>query len=741
MEFRRAGSTRSLGSRPRPRSHSTRISPEESLESQSGTLNDAESPPLSPQNVEHVAENDGFHPTSDANNVRPSIDYGDAESAMGIARKICQLGQQHIDERSTTAIPGYPVSAIVPPARKSAARQRVPISKILGRPLPSMDRMRELLEYYFDAVHWFSLAIYEPKFRRKFDSLADGFANPSQKPFLVLLATMLGMSSWYRSQRSGIDSGEQKEEWKKLSSGLLSLAETHVLELMDHHSITAAQAFILLGSHNVYHGRPNLAFSLLGATIKISQALGLHREPLRGEVEDIEERKRVWWTIYTWDRFASITYGRPLGINDKDCNVSMPLDVLENPSFVSTETESQSICYSAYQRELNELYLIASPALEPVFGSRASSEKHWSGDMYVSLIKTVTSQLHRWRHRLPRHLVLDLEKDFSPGGTLSSRAHVLQALALQLTFDNLCVVLHRPFLAQQVDHLSATQDTPSDHAGESTPINVNNTSSSEQDLRSKALSSRLNSDPWWSAAVRTARVTDLPILAQLATDSHLVAFLAINLFNAAIVLSIIAISDPLSDTAQVMKRTITRIFRLQDLLGKRSTLSKQSTSVLKNVINMLLTRESQAMLAPVTGPEPDMSDQIVPAPECSLMSVEDTLRLPLDVASGPFDTLEGSSIQHNPNRSTRLNEGLSSFQNVFAPANDRSSYGIPQENRLERTDSGNLNEDPYYAWQMPAQQDWNEPDFSQAGLEETYFDSGESGLYWLWDMTWNAPET
>jgi hypothetical protein len=29
----------------------------------------------------------------------------------------------------------------------------------------------------------------------------------------------------------------------------------------------------------------------------------------------------VWWTIYTWDRFASITYGRPLGINDKDCNL------------------------------------------------------------------------------------------------------------------------------------------------------------------------------------------------------------------------------------------------------------------------------------------------------------------------------------------------------------------------------------------------------------------------------------
>jgi hypothetical protein len=46
---------------------------------------------------------------------------------------------------------------------------------------------------------------------------------------------------------------------------------------------------------------------------------------------------------------------------------------------------------------------------------------------------------------------------------------------------------------------------------------------------------------------------------------------------------------------------MTRILRLQDLLRNRSTLSKQSTAVLKKVVIMLLRRESAAMLAPVTG--------------------------------------------------------------------------------------------------------------------------------------------
>jgi hypothetical protein len=155
-------------------------------------------------------------------------------------------------------------------------------------------------------------------------------------------------------------------------------------------------------------------------------------------------------------------------------------------------------------------------------------------------------------------------------------------------------------------------------------------------------------------------VTELPVLAQLATDSHLVAFLAINLFNAAIVLAVMALSDPLSDTAQVVKRTITRILRLQDLLGKRSALSKQSTTVLKNVVTLLLRRESEAILAPITANnqqegQPSLLDS---AP----MSVEDTLRLPLDATLDFFDAPARRPAWPEHSRAQRLNESLASVQ-------------------------------------------------------------------------------
>lgn len=601
--------------------------------------------------------------SAEVHSPQSSIDCGEAESAMGIARKICELGSHHLDERTTSAIPGYRASTSAPVTYSATTGQRLPIASVLGHPVPPMDLVNGLLEEYFDAVHWFSLVVYEPKFRKKLLSIGDGFAYPSQRPFLMLLAVILGMAAWYRSQRNGSDPPPERDQgghdWRKWSTDLFKLVESDLVELMDKPSITAAQTLSLLGSYHVYHGRPNLSFSLLGVTIKMSQALGMHRESLRGSFEDIEERKRVWWTIYTWDRFASITYGRPLGINDKDCNTSMPADVWEVPLFVAQGADrSNTICYSSYQRELNRLYLIASPALKIIFGSRTSrTSKQVIGDEYAALVKDATQNLQKWRSRLPSQLVLDLKQDFNAsGGEVGSKAYALQSLSLHLTYDNVLIVLHRPLLARQVDHLSTTTTSP--------PVVGNGASASQSTLAQTA-----SSDLWMDAAVTTSRVTELPVLAQTATDSHLVAFLAINLFNAAIVLAVMALSEPLSDTAQDVKRTITRILRLQDVLGKRSALSKQSITVLKNVVTMLLRRESVAMLAPITGTNQQINPQTChSSADPSLMSVEDTLRLPLDASLDEQTDLLGSQGGlPDVSRVHRLNESLTSVQNGIYP--------------------------------------------------------------------------
>ncbi|TPR07744.1 Antifungal protein [Aspergillus niger] len=690
-------------------------------------------------------ERNDTHLSEEVHQAQFLMEYGEAESTMGIAQKIYELDKQVIDEQSTSAIPGSWNSTDVADRRTVAGGQRRPISSILGRHLPSMDVTYSLIEEYFDSVHWFSLVIYEPTFRTRLQSITDGFAHPSQKPFLLLLAVMLGMSAWYRSQRTVTDAADSSK-WRKLSADLMSLVELHVVELMDESSVAAAQVLILFGSHHVYHGRPNLSFSLLGATIKMSQAAGLHRESATGKFEEIEERKRVWWTIYTWDRFASITYGRPLGINDKDCNLSMPADNLENPYFITPNSEQGcTISYSPYQRELNTLYLLASPALEFIFGSRTSgSSKALTGDVYIELVKEATQNLQKWQSNLPGYLTLDFDQDFEPGSGPSARAHALQSLSLQLTYDNILVVLHRPLLARQVRHLSISHPTSGAGLGTESPNPHPEAGSPAQKLSPFEAMSPIepvkSSMHWWNAALRTSRVTEVPVLAQLATDSHLVAFLAINIFHAAIVLAVMALSDPLSDTTQVAKRTITRILRLQSLLGERSALSRQSTTVLKNVVTLILRRESETILAPVTGNSQQTGH--TSATGSASISVEDTLRLPLDATVTPIDSSLRRTTWPDYGRIDRLNESLASVQNVIPSGKDGSFHDthgargsqeqLPDFQEHAPADS---------SWHGSFEDNWNDPSFPLGVPEITPEAFGDNGLYWLWDMSWAGTDS
>ncbi|KAF2134001.1 hypothetical protein P153DRAFT_409360 [Dothidotthia symphoricarpi CBS 119687] len=595
-----------------------------------------------------------------------SLDDAGADSAMSIAQKICSLSNLPALKRTTSAIPGGDTFSKSAPSRYDRAQRR-PITSVLGFSLPPSDMMRTLLEEYFDAVHWFSLVIYEPKFRAKFESLADGLAHHSQKSFLLLLSTILGIAAWYKSQRSAVNETISNTEWRDWGLALIKGVEAQLIDLMDQSSISSVQTCVLLGSYYVYHGRPTLSFALLGATIKTAQALALHRETLRGESQNIEERKRVWWTVYTWDRFASVTYGRPLGINDKDCNVSHPSDVFESPFFTKDRIQGSDgvICYSTYQRELNKLYMIASAVIEIIFGIRAVG---CVKQVTLAHIAKVTENLWAWRTRLPTHLSLDLERDCRPHPSATERVHHLQALSLQLTFDNLLIIIHRPFLAQQVEQLLQTQ--PEDeHCPAQEVLAIAGDMESPRscaDQSSGHPSSSISStEQWWNAAVRTSKVTQMPQLAQLATESHLVAFLAINLFNSAIVMVVMALSSPLSNRALEVKQIVTRIFRLQEILGKRSMLPKQNNAVLRDIIRMLLQREAEAMLAPVRPSKRPRAENAIETSSPSdvvSISVEDTLRLPLQLPSTGARNDPGDMQHMEADDVLRLNESLASVQ-------------------------------------------------------------------------------
>ena len=359
-------------------------------------------------------------------------------------------------------------------------------------------------------------------------------------------------------------------------------------------------------------------------------------------------------------RFASITYGRPLGINDKDCNIGQPEDVLEDASF-SNDSARATICFSTYQRELNKLYMIASPAIENIYNLPQSEHQQMAVEN-LRRVREVTLQLWTWRSCLPGNLFPRLDDDCA--GTLSSaaKAFLLQSLSLQLTFDSLIIVLHRPFIKQRLDLMLNSATQGQSPASARSPAIDNNQAEWCQPLGPKlsAVSDEVDitsHQQWWEAAIRTSRVTGLPQLAQFATDSHLVAFLAINLFNAAMVMVVVALSDPLTDKAQEAKRAVARIYRLQETLGTRSTLSQQSSSILRSLVQLLLKRETDAILAPAMQSDVQSSRR---------MSVRDALSVPLGQNLGIGGIPTSSQSNKGLGLASRLNHSLATVQKGMA---------------------------------------------------------------------------
>jgi hypothetical protein len=531
------------------------------------------------------------------------------------------------DEHVIDAIPGLSTDFHI---NEPTTANSAPIASYVAHPLPDHATILSLLGDYFDSVHWFSLVILEPKFRSSLETLRAGFATPGQEPFLLLLSTILGISAWYRAHKISAKDSPDHQYWADWSRKMIMNSESQLVNIMDQRSVIAVQIMILLGSFYVYHGRPNLSFSLLGATVKAAQSLGIHQASPGAPHLDVEERKRVWWTIYTWDRFASITYGRPLGINEKSCNVGKPQDVYETPiSGRSAQHENlQPICYSAYQRELNSVYQIASPAIESVYAIAPGEQHQKTAQVYYAQVHQVTIRLWHWRTQLPEHLRLDLDQDWPMNMSAEDKAHRLQSLSLYLTFDSLILILHRPFMKQRLDSFLESESPAYARTHEGSEVSIDSFRQLPKHPDANDVSSH---EQLWSAAVRTSKVIELPQLAQHATDGHLINFLAINLFNAAVVLIVMALSDPLADRAQEAKRAVARIYRLQVTLGGRSMLSQQSSGVLKSLIQLLITHESNAILAPVapsvpTGQERGSDNHTL---ESQPLSVGDALRLPL----------------------------------------------------------------------------------------------------------------
>lgn len=279
-------------------------------------------------------------------------------------------------------------------------------------------------------------------------------------------------------------------------------------------------------------------------------------------------------------------YGRPLGISDKDCDVQMPAIFTEHLVDIETSLIAE-IELSPYQTQLNQIYQMVSPFLENIYGIRSSGDKSLL-EMAETASK-IDKSMQTWNHALPDKLNLESYTDLKPHSSLETKMHQLQALSLQLTYQNLMIIIHRPLLAdwsQRRGRESRAQSIYDNMHSEHVPSRE-----TESEVYERSFQRCLK------AALATSRLEQTyPNLMRLAGKTHLVSFLGMNLFTSSVVLFISALSDALSDAAQEAKRGIARNVRVLKSLSNAGSLSSQCSMIIEDLVQMIIDKEKKQML-------------------------------------------------------------------------------------------------------------------------------------------------
>ncbi|KAF9008701.1 fungal-specific transcription factor domain-containing protein [Cyathus striatus] len=275
---------------------------------------------------------------------------------------------------------------------------------------PARDLADKLVDAYFSRLHYLMPVIDKPLFMRQYKTLMDNTHDPrvarSQTAFLSLVFAVFACAANLVDDSRLSASGRHDDG----GMGMVYYERALILQYISHASIQVShvQCFILLSSFLCSVNCLPQAWILIGQAVRAGQDLGLHRSPRRLLITSIEKemRRKIWWGVYILDRMLALALGRPLGVNDSDCDVEMPIEVDDEylPDYFSGAQMTQRPApLMTGSIALIRLYEIAGRVLREVYALDTCKD-HLEPEKKADLQRTVESldnELTQWLDELP----------------------------------------------------------------------------------------------------------------------------------------------------------------------------------------------------------------------------------------------------------------------------------------------------------------------------------------------------
>jgi hypothetical protein len=166
--------------------------------------------------------------------------------------------------------------------------------------MPIRSDFAHLSRAYLDSIHESFPILHWPTFQHEVDQIytARSFQGTSREWiglfFAVLACGTLQTPTNLPGLLRGANNGTMYFE-----------IATHALTPWTHEfTITHAKASLLLSIFATESNMKSAGSILLASAARIAQSLGLNSETESWPVVDGEMRRRLWWSIYAWDRYA-----------------------------------------------------------------------------------------------------------------------------------------------------------------------------------------------------------------------------------------------------------------------------------------------------------------------------------------------------------------------------------------------------------------------------------------------------
>ncbi|KAJ5923626.1 hypothetical protein N7454_008871 [Penicillium verhagenii] len=239
------------------------------------------------------------------------------------------------------------------------------------------------------------------------------------------------------------DAHSKSEHWFTASKYLSSLESGP--PRLETIQVRLIQCLYLLSS-----SRANECWYLFGTALQVVTALGLHRKwppkmPKKScSSLELELRKRIFWSVYTLDKYLSIMFGRPRLLHDEDIDQELPdeindEDLLEEDPMRRTGTTDSMMIASVLHYRLGRILGEISRQLYSI--------NPLSRDSPLDTAVRLTSELERWKESVP-----PLFNSVQPTSLIPPLCR--QSQVLQLAYSHAMIHVTRSFLLSDFTDLS-----------------------------------------------------------------------------------------------------------------------------------------------------------------------------------------------------------------------------------------------------------------------------------------------